>query len=110
MSAYDIPRTRILNDAFRTTFEGGKVTLSYKVSELPPDTIEEIVGRVQTFTDWTEDNDPEGEHNFGNFSLGDLTIWFKIDYYDKNYGLGSVDPADPNVTGRLLTILFPEEY
>ena len=35
---------------------------------------------------------------------------FKIDYYDKNLQNGSLDPADPSVTERIITIMLAEEY
>jgi len=42
--------------------------------------------------------------------VGDQRIWFKIDLYDKDLQYGSPDPADPDVTTRVMTILLPSEY
>jgi len=105
-------RIRELNDEFRKTFEPGTgtVVMTRAVSQLPPETITEIVKGVKTFDAFTEDNDPNGEHDFGNFKLDDLTIWFKIDYYNRDMTAGSEDPSDPEQTMRVLTILFPEDY
>ncbi len=74
----------------------------------------EFVGRavaiVRTFSEFTEDNDPHGEHYFGIFALDGITLYFKIDYYDlEMVGLSS-DPADPGKTSRVLTILEASEY
>jgi Protein of unknown function (DUF3768) len=40
----------------------------------------------------TPDNDPHGEHDFGNFKLCGRTFYFKIDAYDENLEFGSEDP------------------
>lgn len=105
-----VANIRILNDRFRTTMKGGKVVMTRAVSELPPETLLAVMQGVRSFSDFTEDNDPNGEHDFGNFKVGDLTIWFKIDYYDQTMDAGSEDPADPKKTTRVLTVLFPEDY
>jgi hypothetical protein len=36
--------------------------------------------------------------------------YWKIDYYDRNLELHSLDPADPEVTVRVLTIMRVDEY
>lgn len=36
-------------------------------------------------------------------------IRFVIDYYDRSLEWGSEDPADPDVTTRVMTILLPED-
>ncbi len=71
---------------------------------------DEIVGIVSDFKDFTEDNDPHGEHDFGSFMyLGETCFW-KIDYYDAEYSMGSDDPADLSKTSRVLTIMLAEEW
>ena len=62
------------------------------------------------YADFTEDNDPYGEHDFGTFTLDDAELNWKIDYYDNELKWGSANPADLDVTRRVLTILLVEEY
>jgi hypothetical protein len=69
-----------------------------------------ILKQVVAFDQFTEDNDPHGEHDFGSFHHGDETIFWKIDYYDHDLQRGSPDPADTAVTTRVLTIMLAEEY
>jgi hypothetical protein len=103
-------RIRELNDAFRTTCEGGQVLITASVSALPPILVAEVLQKVRTFTDFTPDNDPYGEHDFGSFELAGRTFIWKIDYYDKSMTFGSEDPADPEHTMRVLTIMLAEDY
>jgi hypothetical protein len=103
-------RIRELNDAFRSTFEGGRVLITASVSALPPVLTAEVLERVRTFTDFTPDNDPYGEHNFGIFELANHKFFWKIDYYDKTTTYGSEDPKDPELTTRVLTIMLAEDY
>jgi hypothetical protein len=107
MSAANI---RTLNDAFRTTMTGGRVMMTAGVDALPSDVKAMVIRRVATFTAFTADNDPHGEHDFGSFELGGRKFFFKLDYYDLAVEFGSEDPADPNKTTRVLTIMLAEEY
>jgi len=66
--------------------------------------------RVETFDNFTPDNDPYGEHDFGSIDHKGLRIYFKIDYYDPTLNCGSEDPADPKQTTRVLTIMLADEY
>jgi hypothetical protein len=36
-------------------------------------------------------------------------MW-KIDYYDRNFECRSLDPADPRLTRRVMTIMLSSEY
>ena len=81
------------------------------IADLPHPAVAEIVRTVQEFDDFSEDNDPYGEHDFGAFTHAIAgKIFWKIDYYDSAYEMGSEDPTDETKTGRLLTILLAEEY
>lgn len=99
-----------LNDAFRQTFCGGQVIVTVGVQALPPAQQQEVFQTVQMFNTFTEDNDPYGEHDFGAFSLYGQRFNWKIDYYDPSMQWGSENPADPQQTKRVLTIMLAEEY
>ena len=99
-----------LNDAFRTTLSGGTVLLSAGVYELPDMVKAAAIRRVATFDAFTEDNDPYGEHDFGSFDLCGRRFFWKIDYFDERGEFGSEDPADPQKTTRILTIMLASEY
>lgn len=100
-----------LNDLLRTTFIGGKTLTTVGINQLPAEVQEDIITRVRTFKDFSEDNDPYGEHDFGAFEQsGAGKIFWKIDYYAPDMERGSEDPADPKQTCRVLTIMLAEEY
>jgi hypothetical protein len=103
-------KIRALNDAFRSTFEGGRVVVTAGVRALPADTVARVLETTRTFADFNEGNDPHGEHDFGAFELAGCTFFWKIDYYDTAIEYGSDDPADPDVTTRVLTIMLADEY
>ena len=103
-------KIRALNDAFRTTLTGGKVLMTAGVNALPTDVKASVIQRVMTFSEFNEENDPHGEHDFGNFTLAGQKFFFKVDYYDSNMEFGSEDPSDPIKTTRVLTIMLVEEY
>jgi hypothetical protein len=107
MSAENI---RELNDRFRTTMTGGRVMLTAGVDALPSDVKAMVIRRVATFAEFSADNDPHGEHDFGNFELAGHKFFFKIDYYDAAMEFGSEDPIDPSKTTRVMTIMFASEY
>lgn len=100
----------LLNDAFRTTFSGGKVMMTAGVDALPDMVKAAALNEVASFTSFSENNDPYGEHDFGSFELCSRKFFWKIDYYDKELQYGSEDPADPEKTTRVLTLMLAEEY
>ncbi|WP_027555925.1 DUF3768 domain-containing protein [Bradyrhizobium sp. Cp5.3] len=103
-------RIRVLNDFFRATFMGGKVVITAGVSGLPLDVKARALIQVQGFEDFNADNDPHDEHDFGSFDLAGETFFWIIDYYDALCQSGSEDPADPEKTTRVLTLMLAQEY
>jgi hypothetical protein len=100
----------LLNDAFRTTFSGGRVMMTSGVYELPECVKAEALDQVAKFSEFSADNDPHDEHDFGSFDLVGRKFFWKIDYYDKDLVNGSEDPADPERTMRVLTLMLAAEY
>lgn len=94
-----------LNDEHRRSMTGCTVTRG--VTALT-DIVNDIFVRVRDFTDFTEDNDPYGEHDFGSFEILGNRIFWKIDYYNQELS-GWCDPLSP-ACHRLLTIMLAEEY
>lgn len=103
-------RIAALNDRFRQTFWGGKVMMTQGVQELPEATREKLFRAVSEFDDFTENNDPHREHDFGRIMFGSCTFFWKIDYYDHSLCFGADDPSDNHNTTRVLTIMLASEY
>ena len=89
-----IGRIRELNDAFRRTFSGGRVMMTSGVSELPDMVKAKALQLVASFDDFTEDNDPWGEHDCAALTVDGQRIIFKIDYFDRDLQWHSPDAAD----------------
>jgi hypothetical protein len=103
-------RIRLLNDNFRSTFMGGQVVMTAGVAALLLDVQAHVLIQVQRFADFNADNDPHGEHDFGRFEVDGETYFFKVEYYSPDMQGGSEDPADPQKTTRVLTIMRADEY
>ena len=89
----------------------GEVVVTQGIAALGPQQQAGIVKLVKEFDDFTEDNDPYGEHDFGALDVDGVgKIFWKIDYYDLSLEYGSEDPANPEITKRVLTIMFASEY
>ena len=65
---------------------------------------------VATYSDWTEDNDPYGEHDFGVFMLFGQRLYFKIDYFHPTRDTLAPMPGNVELCRRVLTIMLAEEY
>lgn len=100
----------LLNDALRTTGKGGRIMITCGIQAKGADFIQAVVDAVRSYTDFNPDNDPYEEHDSGFFEVQGEKLMFKVDYYDTAYEAGSPDPANPLVTGRVLTMLLMEEY
>ena len=86
-----------------------KILMTQGVAALGPVAQIIISAEVRDYDDFTEDNDPHGERDFGAFTYEGEKIFWKIDYYDNSLEYGSEDPADPEQTTRVLTIMLANE-
>jgi hypothetical protein len=103
-------KVRTLNDAFRRSLTGGSIMMTPGIAALGPEAVARLVQTLITFDDFSYENDPFGEHDFGAFDAEGKRVYFKIDYYDKGLQAHSPDPADPKVTQRVLTLMLSSEY
>lgn len=103
-------RIRDLNDRLRTTLTGGRVFITPGIAGLSAEDHAAVLTAVVSFTDFTTDNDPRGEHDFGSVDVGEHKVFWKIDYYDLEMKYLSPDPGDPDLTNRVLTIMLASEY
>ena len=78
---------------------------------------------VETFDAFTPDNDPYGKRDFGAIYQGvdgvwpalrpvdvAMTVFWKIDAYDRALRFGSEETADPAMTRRVLTLMLAGEH
>lgn len=109
---FNIPTARIraLNDAFRTGRGSGRLAITSGVRALGAHKLASVLNQVRCYDNFGDTNDPYLEHDFGSIDIEDVQVFWKIDYFDENYENGSSDPADANVTGRLMTIMLASEY
>lgn len=97
-----------LNDAARKSFIGCRVVITKGIAAM--DDLDGLYAKVRSFKDFTERNDPYGEHDFGSVEHEGQTVFWKFDYYDVDLLMHSPDATDPAVTCRVLTIMLAEEY
>lgn len=117
-------KIRELNDKYRQAwgvYPNAKVVLTHGIASLSNECVSWIAEKVQTFGAFAADNDPHGEHDFGQIDtrgapprfareLQGEAIFWKFDYYDLAMQCHSPDAADPKVTVRVLTIMLASEY
>jgi uncharacterized protein DUF3768 len=105
-----VNKIALLNDSLRRTFTAGQVVMTLGVAALAEDELAQVLERVRAYDEFTKDNDPHGEHDFGNLVVAGVTYFFKVDYYAPDMEGGSEDTADPEKTMRVLTIMRADEY
>jgi hypothetical protein len=98
-----------LNDLLRSTFIGGEVVITAGIQGLSATLRASIMRQVQEFDTWTPANDPNSEHDSGSFDANDHKVFWRVAYYNQDMSARSEDPADPNVTTRVLTVMLAEE-
>ena len=115
-------KIRALNDKFRQRIPNvtdiqGVFILTRGVRDLtdtdrePAKYFGELMRVIREYDDFTEGNDPYGEHDFGVFTFQGVKCFWKIDYYADDAMLyGSASPEDVNSTYRALTVMLADEY
>jgi hypothetical protein len=93
-----------LNDAFRRG--GSGVTITVGVQGL--EDVAGLLQEVRTFDVFTSDNDPCGEHDFGQIVWRGQKVFWKIDCYDQRLEYGE-EPLSPDCR-RVLTVMLASEY
>jgi hypothetical protein len=106
----DAARIAELNDHARQTFTDCRVCITPGIQALGDEMLHTILLAVQQYDSFTPDNDPYEEHDFGKIDIGEHVIFWKIDYYDCDLSMHLLDPSDPTVTARVLTVMLADEY
>jgi hypothetical protein len=92
------------NDAFRRSGFGIVVTPGAQAIE----DLSGLIDEVRRFDEFTVDNDPYGEHDFGTVYWFGAKVFWKIDYYDQDLKYGE-DPLSLDCR-RVLTVMLASEY
>lgn len=103
-------RIRCLNDHLRSHFIGGQVMITQGIQSLGSTFRAACVEAIRGYDQFSPENDPHNEHDFGMLTVRGQRVYWKIDYYDLALQYASPDPSDPAVTTRVLTILLASEY
>ncbi|OWZ90406.1 hypothetical protein B9J07_27865 [Sinorhizobium sp. LM21] len=103
-----------LNDELRThrSQRNGKIIVTGALIEDIHDgaRMARILDAIRDFSDFNEDNDPHGEHDYGRVTVDGEEFMFKFDYYALNEEHLSEHPEDPNATIRVMSVLYASDY
>ena len=105
----------VINDRFRKSFGfndiPGTIVLTDGISGLDETDAKAIFQAVREFDQFTQENDPYGERDFGSIEHNGHKVFWKFDYAaDASCEYGSEAPEDPAQSYRILTIMLAEEY
>lgn len=104
-------KIRELNDLLRMKGQGrGSIMLTSGLQGMGGEFAVDAVAAVRSFDNFSDDNDPWGEHDFGAVEVHGEKVFFKIDYYTLDLTAGSENPANEGETHRVLTIMLASEY
>lgn len=114
----------VQNDAFRrrlgpvlvgSDLVNGQTVVTPGIAALRSDEMALVLRAVQRADDFTPDNDPDGQHDYGVVEIQvpgrePVKAFWKIDLYDPAYEDGPDDAADVRNVRRVLTMMLPSEY
>ena len=113
MAELAVPRAEAiarLNDALRKQGVGGTIMVTQGVLAVTGYNSPQLTEALAAYDAFDADNDPHGERDFGDLTLWDENMFWKIDYYDTDFRFGSDDPAVANKTRRVLTVMLKGEW
>jgi Protein of unknown function (DUF3768) len=100
-----------LNDTLRKTQKGGTIVITQSVLRITGFNANVLLEELAKYDEFDQEhNDPYRERDFGCITLFGYELLWKIDYYDLERTYGSEDPADPEVTHRVLTIMLAIDW
>lgn len=99
-----------LNDQLRRHHIGGRIMVTNGVVTEGEAFLTTALLMIAAFNDFSDANDPYGEHDFGAVTVGQQRLFWKIDYYDQSLTNAAVDPSSDTGCVRVLTIMKAEEY
>lgn len=119
--------TRKLNEEARSNPGiACRANIAIGIQSLSEDDRTGAMAQIIAFTNFTGENDPHGEQDFGavyKLESGEWTqerpnedrdilqtVFWKIDYYDHALEFGSEAPWDATKTTRVMTIMLSNEY
>lgn len=113
MTTIDASPVRELNDRFRMEVDHtlGRWVITSGLNEKGPLFVQRACRAVQTFTAFSPDNDPYGEHDCATLTLDNEAIIWKIDtYLDAEMKYAADHPEDPKRSYRVMTVMLSSEY
>ncbi|UWQ31037.1 DUF3768 domain-containing protein [Leisingera sp. M523] len=101
-------KVRTLNDHFRKAGKGGVVMISMGIHLLGRATVDTIMKQLGGEAgDASIESDED--HDIGLLKVNSRIIHWEIDCYNKDFDDMSPDPADPEKTTRVMTVLLSTE-
>ena len=101
---------RALNDDARQRLTAGTANLSPGVMALGPAGVHRIIKAIASYDNFDPDDDRFEQHEAGTFDADGHTIFFKIDSLDLAEEGLSPDPADFEVTVRIINVMLTDEF
>ncbi|ODM47330.1 hypothetical protein A9320_23045 [Ruegeria sp. PBVC088] len=90
----------------------GRLHVTRSLMEADDGFMAEAVKATGDFDTFEPENDPEGWHDFGAFTIRGETVFWKIDLYeaDSDFRYGAETPENPATTMRVLTIMMARDW
>jgi len=98
-SRYDAFRKGLVKGIPETTTGNNRLVVTPGILGLGDAAVVVALNKVAAFDDFTEDNDPYGEHDFGTFTVEGEKCFWKIDNYNGQEGID-----------LLMTVMLAWEY